>query len=397
MVLNESELKELVSQIHESGALGRASAYRRLLERLVEKASAGQSSSEVDLAEYVFSKSETFDPASDSSVRVYAHNLRKKLQLYYAGKGKKAPYRIYMPRGEYRVEILSAEDYSKTLEGSSATPRNQSGSGSRIEYTRRKVALWAGAIALTSISLVIFLLSASPSEPASQFEYSDEQLAFWGGVLTDDKPVTILLTNATGRFGVQSLSISATAGDESQLDSGTQSTVPNLLIHLVSMLEAAGRPVEISYLSEFSVEDVTGESHILYIDRADGMNKLIEVLSGVEQLEPAHLISSLWDAQSAVLRSGQLSVDDPRETHFGIILKKSLQLQNSEPFEFIVLAASGFTGQTAVVQVAQSSDVLTELQLTEDEARSGGLSAMIQVTASDGFHPERELLYSEIQ
>ena len=115
MAESNVEITELIKRIHESGALGRSSTYPRLLDYLVEQARSGQSCSEVDLAENVFFKSDTFDQTSDSSVRVYVHNLRKKLQLYYEGAGQKESHRIHIPKGEYRVEILDAENYAKVL------------------------------------------------------------------------------------------------------------------------------------------------------------------------------------------------------------------------------------------------------------------------------------------
>lgn len=103
LTLTKEDLTELVKRIEDSGALGRSSTYPRLLNYLVEKAALGYSCSEVDLAEHVFFKKDSFDQTSDSSVRVYVYNLRKKLQLYYEGAGREDTHRINIPKGEYRV------------------------------------------------------------------------------------------------------------------------------------------------------------------------------------------------------------------------------------------------------------------------------------------------------
>lgn len=395
-MLTKDEIAELVVRIQSSGVLGRSSIYPRLLNYLVEKAALGHSCSEVDLAEHVFFKKDSFDQKSDSSVRVYVYNLRKKLQLYYEGDGKEDTYRINIPKGEYRVEFLDLENYAKALEGKSSLAHRQSGLPIQKEPGRGIYPLWGGLALLFALITMVTVLYNLPQQPI-QIEYSDEQLAFWGGVLLDDKPVRILLNNTPGRFGVQSSSVSSLASEQSvsQSQREIQTEVPVLLIRLVAMLEGVNRPIEISYLSELSLKEITGESHIIYTDHVDGIGKLVEVFNGVEQLEPADLVQNLLAKHADVLRSGQLSSDDPRATDYGLIFSESLHLPNGDEFEFIVLAGSGFAGQSAVVQIAQSTSVLTEMQLTEGEALSGGLSALFQITASDEFHAQRTLLSSE--
>ena len=95
------------------------------------------------------------------------------------------------------------------------------------------------------------------------------------------------------------------------------------------------------------------------------------------------------------MQLSDLSAGDPKANDYGVIFKQRLHLPGSQPFELIVMSGNGFTGQSTVLQIAQSNSVLTEMQLTVGEANSGGLSALFQVTVSDGFLPERILLSSE--
>ena len=53
----------------------------------------------------VFGKGADFDPSQDSMVRVYAHNLRQKLEHYYATEGRAEPRQLTLARGEYRVSL----------------------------------------------------------------------------------------------------------------------------------------------------------------------------------------------------------------------------------------------------------------------------------------------------
>jgi hypothetical protein len=174
-----------------------------------------------------------------------------------------------------------------------------------------------------------------------------------------------------------------------------QAEVPELLIRLVDLLDDINRPIEIHYLSEFTPKNITGENHIIYTDHIDGISKLAELFADVEQLEPANFVPNLLSKQAEALHSSDRSADNPKANDYGVIFKQRLQFPGSQPFEFMVLSGSGFTGQSTVLQIAQSNNVLTEMQLAANEAELGGLSALFQVTLSDGFLPERTLLSSE--
>src|SRR6185295_10469630 len=99
-------LREQAQKIASSGALGRSRSYSRLLEFLVDCAADGRSPKELEIAMEVFGKGADFDPSQDSMVRVYAHNLRQKLEHYYATDGRNEPQQIALARGEYRVSLL---------------------------------------------------------------------------------------------------------------------------------------------------------------------------------------------------------------------------------------------------------------------------------------------------
>ena len=77
---NSAELYALYDRIEASGVLGRSKHYGALLEYLIRCSVEDRSPKEIDLATEVLGKSENFDVSADSSVRVYVHQLRKKLK-----------------------------------------------------------------------------------------------------------------------------------------------------------------------------------------------------------------------------------------------------------------------------------------------------------------------------
>ena len=81
---------------------------RGLLEFLVACSIEGRTPKELEIAMEVFGKGADFDPSQDSMVRVYAHNLRQKLDQYYATDGRADAGRLSLARGEYRVSLVRA-------------------------------------------------------------------------------------------------------------------------------------------------------------------------------------------------------------------------------------------------------------------------------------------------
>ena len=102
-------VREQAEKILQSTALGRSRFYTSLLEYLLDCSDRGHVPKEIEIAAAVFNRGDDFDPSQDSMVRVYAHNLRQKLQQYYADQGADEPDQITIPKGEYRLALASAD------------------------------------------------------------------------------------------------------------------------------------------------------------------------------------------------------------------------------------------------------------------------------------------------
>lgn len=74
----------------------------------------------------VFNRGETFDPATDTIVRVQARRLRSKLDRYYASEGQADPIVIELPKGQYRAVLQVRADLGTTsnIRVDSAPPVN---------------------------------------------------------------------------------------------------------------------------------------------------------------------------------------------------------------------------------------------------------------------------------
>src|SRR5690606_39103732 len=148
--------------------LGRSRSYVRLFEFLVARSLEGRVPKEIEIAMEVFEKGADFDPAQDSIVRVYAYNLRQKLDRYYSTDGSARSHRLWVARGEYRIVLTTpsaSEAASLNANSESEAPPVES------EPVRRRSLLPAVLICAALLGVAIGFVGRrlideqSPSEP----------------------------------------------------------------------------------------------------------------------------------------------------------------------------------------------------------------------------------------
>ncbi len=112
-MLSDEAKRKILEKILKSEGFKSSKTYKKLLVFLVESSIKNEEPKEITIAIQVFGKGSDFNPSEDSSVRVYASNLRKKLDHYYANEGKHDKYRIKIPKGHYKLEFVPAESKLK--------------------------------------------------------------------------------------------------------------------------------------------------------------------------------------------------------------------------------------------------------------------------------------------
>src|SRR5262245_23552782 len=102
------EVRQLVERILRSRQFSNSPKKQKFLQLICEAYLEGRASelSEYSIGYEVFDRNETYDPALDSIVRVGAHDLRKKLELYYKSEGKNDEIFLEIPVGSY-IPIFS--------------------------------------------------------------------------------------------------------------------------------------------------------------------------------------------------------------------------------------------------------------------------------------------------
>ncbi|MGB7762337.1 MAG: hypothetical protein WBL61_21060 [Bryobacteraceae bacterium] len=140
---------EALARVLASEELGNSKRLRRFLSYIVEKTVAEELNvvKEYNIALAVFDRQATFDPATDTIVRVEARRLRNQLATYYRGAGQSDPVVIEIPKGGY-VPVFR----SQRGEGRGAPSRRP------IPFPGRRIWLWfaAGALILAALGLILW-------------------------------------------------------------------------------------------------------------------------------------------------------------------------------------------------------------------------------------------------
>ena len=137
-VMVQSDLLRSESdEVRASGLLGRSVRLQRLFDYLVRCSLEERSPKETEIASAVFDRSTDFNNGQDAVVRVYVHNLRRKLQSIYDGPRGDAAIQLTIPLGQYRV---IAEERAETIAPSIRDPGRGRGRG----RLKSRIA-WAGA------------------------------------------------------------------------------------------------------------------------------------------------------------------------------------------------------------------------------------------------------------
>lgn len=105
--LKADDIQAQIKRIVESAELEHSARLKAFLNYIVEEALAGRSRriKGLTIAQTVFAVDESFDPETNSLVRVEAGRLRRRLKEYYAGSGRHDPILIGVPKGSYVPEF----------------------------------------------------------------------------------------------------------------------------------------------------------------------------------------------------------------------------------------------------------------------------------------------------
>jgi hypothetical protein len=155
----------------------------------------------------VFERDNTYDPSADPVVRVTAHEIRKKLELYYQHEGAGDPVRLEIPPGSYQPIFTRHEptlapagtdspEHTSVPPNMAATTQVQSPSGRRLSPA--VLALSFAVLVLTTAVVVLWVSNRVLQQRAALVETAQNPATYgavWAPFLESSTPPLVILSN----------------------------------------------------------------------------------------------------------------------------------------------------------------------------------------------------------
>ena len=402
--MTAERMREEVQVIVRSGLMGRSRTYVRLLEYLLERTAAGSVPKEVEIASDVFGKGADFDPSQDSLVRVYAHNLRRKLEHFYSTAGVDAVQRLELPRGEYRLVLTNAP--VPPTPGVTPSAARLFGRGG-----------WGLAmVAAVVIAAVSFALGSVGSQRPSAAARAAAQ-PLWAPLLDDALPTLVVLgdyyifAELDARGEVERLVRDFAINSSEELDDlfrrrpELADSYLNLdltylprgsafaLRDLLRVLYTSDKSVRVVSMSELNAADLRS-NHIVYIGFISALDTLLEFVfasSGLVLGPSYDELVSKNDGRHFTSGAGLQPTDRRHYRDYGLLSSFPGPAGN----QFVILAG---TRDTGLMHTAYAATEPGQLELIEQELAAAGhppaYELLYEVTGIDRTNLDAMLVYS---
>src|SRR5438128_2161976 len=140
----------------------------------------------------VFGRDSSYNPSNDPIVRVFAHEIRKKLEVYYANEGATDPVRLEIPAGSYQP-VFTRQAVAHTSEEIETTlpPGEASAPPTTRRWTAGRVAAVLVGLALLISVIVLAIMNRQLRQEMARAEAAKSPAAYgsvWAAFLTDKNP-----------------------------------------------------------------------------------------------------------------------------------------------------------------------------------------------------------------
>lgn len=407
-VFGPDELRALAKDIYGSGVLGRSKKYAALLEYLVDCAIANRAPKELELAISVLGKSDDFDVSSDSSVRVYVHQLRKKLDNYYQGFAANESYRIIIPKGQYMLVVVPQN-------AKAPAPKDINWGIARLFDTKMLLVV---AIGLLVANLLVLLNDQGDGPSDGQVLASRHPI--WESVLKDQHPIMLVMgdyyifgeLNANGnvarmvrefnvnsRRDLEDLQFSDIERTENYLDLDL-SYMPEgsayALARIVPILQASSKTVNITMMSDLSAADIR-DNHIVYIGYISALEKLNQMTFASSGLQIGRSYDELMDKESSQLFTSDAGLPEEGESFrdYGMF---STYPASSET-QVVMIAGMRDAGLMHTAKALSDPRILDDLVVAIDDDTDEAVAsfeALFEVYGIDRLNFDANLVYTNL-
>tara|TARA_B100001057_G_scaffold235691_1_gene235988 strand:+ start:571 stop:1905 length:1335 start_codon:yes stop_codon:yes gene_type:complete len=400
------ELLALCQRIIESGVLGRSKNYSALLEYLVQCSLSGKSPKEIELAVDVFNRADNFDVSADSSVRVYIHQLRKKLDVYYQSNEQDTGFRIVIPKGQYTI---LAQQRAST---------SQLSRGEHRSNLRINSGLLLAAVVLFAVNLLYMVITDRGS--TIEISQATSEHPVWNSVLQDDQPILIVMgdyyifgeLNANGNvarmvreFNVNSSSdleeMQFTDFDraENYLDLDL-SYMPEgsafALARIVPILQEGGKTVNITMMSDLTTADIR-KNHIVYIGYISGLEKLTNMTFSGSGLSLGRSYDELFNVQTQVYYTSDAGLPEEGQPFKDYGMFSTFPV--STDTQVVLISGMRDAGLMHTAQALSDPEALNDLVVALDNDTDEAVASfevLFEVLGIDRMNFDANLIYAEL-
>ena len=405
---SSEELLALCSRIISSGVLGRSKHYAALLEYLVKCSLVGKTPKEIELAVDVLNQGEDFDSSADSRVRVYIHQLRKKLDSYYQSFEPDALLRVVIPKGQYTI---FAEQ--KAFQTPSEKANNAGAYKSSFNVSFLLI-----AISLLAANLIYMIFT---DLRVSRDNYQTAAAhPVWDSVLRDDSPILIVMgdyyifgeLNANGnvarmvrefnvnsRFDLEEMQFTDFERAENYLDLDL-SYMPEgsafALARIVPILQEGGKNINITMMSDLTTSDIR-DNHIVYIGYISGLEKLNDIAFSGSGLRVGRSYDELLNAQTQEYYTSDAGLPEEGQPFKDYGMFSTFPV--STETQVVLISGMRDAGLMHTAQALSNSDALDDLVVSiendTDEALAS-FEALFEVLGIDRMNFDANLVYTNL-
>ncbi|MGI1677101.1 MAG: hypothetical protein K6L75_00040 [Cellvibrionaceae bacterium] len=319
-VWDAEQLRKIVSEICQSGELGRSKVYAKLLTYLAEASINNKTPKEIEIAVDVLERDETFDVTKDSAVRVYVHQLRKRIDSYYAKNDAVGIPRIVIPKGQYSVELECVIE--KTPRSTDETSvRNGKAEKEKNSFSFFSISyLLVLAVFLLLLNGVYWLVRDYGGEGGG---YSPEVIShpFWSVILSDDIPLLVVVGDyyifgeqdeaGNVRRMVREFTVNSSDDLESLFTEKPElawryrdldlSYIPEgaafAMSSVLPIVYSSHKSVTLKMMSELTTQDLQSY-HVIYLGYVSGLNRLSRMVFAASGLKVGENYDELVDKET---------------------------------------------------------------------------------------------------
>lgn len=405
-VFTPQELAQLITHIKESGELGRSRIYSSLLDYLLQCSRENRTPKEIEIAMDALGKGADYDASRDSTVRVYIHQLRKKLDSYYETHAPDVRYRIIIPRGQYGIAAIDQQ-------AASDTHAAQPGDSHRFGTGRLGLGIGLVVALLLTLNLASLLWLRGEGTRTAPAAFAGSGV--WQAILDDDLPIMLVMgdyyifgeLNEQGNIGrmVRDFTINSSDDLEDRHFSDWETThnyqdldlsyIPEgsayALARIIPILSASGKRFHVAMMSDLTTVDLR-ENHIIYVGYISALDKLTTMVFAASHLQVGRSYDELLNVQTGRYFTSDAGLPEQgqRFRDYGLFTTFPASSEN----QILVISGMRDAGLMYTAQALSEPETLTELdRLTATGAAS--LEALFEVYGVDRMHFDGRLVYSD--